>query len=89
MHDRHNPQRYFLRRVGNQIVPRGREAQRARGEVGAAVALMGELNERFNGCLNVVDRPISGKMVVFSDELPNGVEVNFSFRVKIIPSHRC
>jgi hypothetical protein len=59
---------------------RGREAW-------ATVALMRERDERFDGCLNCIDQTISGKMVVFRDEFPNSVEVNFSFRVKIMTSH--
>jgi len=49
---------------------------------------MRKRNKPFDSCLNFVDHPIGGIKVVFSDVFPNGVEVNFSLRVKVIPFHR-
>jgi len=88
MHDRDNPQRFFVGRIRNEVISRIGEAQRTRGQIRAAVTLVGKRNKRFDGRLNCFDHPISSKLAVFGDEFPNSVKINFSFRVKIIPGCR-
>ena len=86
MHDRDNPQRTLIRRVGYEVIPRVGEAQRARGEIGATMALMGKRNKRLDSRLDCIDHPIGCPGIVFGHKFPNRVEVDFSFRVKIIAS---
>lgn len=87
MHDRDNPQRLFVGRISDKVIPRICEAQRARGEVGAAVALMRERDKRFDSRLNLINHSISGNVTVLGYEFPNSIEINRGFRVKITPSH--
>ena len=46
------PQRFFIRRVGDQIILHTNETQRMACEVGTALAAMGERNQAFNGDKN-------------------------------------
>jgi len=87
MHDGDNPQRSFVRRISNQVILRVRKAQRPRCEVNTAMALVRKGDKRLDSRLDPIHHPISGVRAVFGYEFPNLVEVDFGFRVKIIPSH--
>ena len=86
VHDRDNSQRTFIRRAGYEVIARVHETQWSRGEIGATMALMWKRNKRLDGRLDCIDHPIGCLGIVFGSKFPNRVEVDFSFRVKIVPS---
>ena len=88
MHDGNNPQRLLVRLVSNKVIAHGRETQRAAGEVGAAVASVGNRNKRGNGRFNSIDQPVSSVRVILCDKLPNGVKVKLCFLVERLADHR-
>jgi len=51
------------------------------------MALVRKGDKRLDSRLDPIHHPISGVRAVFGYEFPNLVEVDFGFRVKIIPSH--
>ena len=57
----------FIRRVANQVIAHANEAQRSCGEVGAAVAAIGEGNDSANSVENFVNHPVGGVRVVLSN----------------------
>jgi hypothetical protein len=75
MHDCNDPQRLSIGRIGYQVIPRIREAQRPRGEIWAAVALMRKRHNRLEGRLNLIDRSIGGILAALGYEFPNSIEI--------------
>ena len=53
------------------------------------MALVGEGNQGLDGSFNLYHHAVGGIKVVLGYKLPNGIEVNLSFGVKLIPDHRC
>ena len=87
MHDSDNPEGLFVRRVGNQVFAYQNEAHGPRSEVRAFVALIGKWNQSPNGCENFRNRSVGGVEIIRANELPNLVEVNTGFRVKVVSGH--
>jgi hypothetical protein len=73
-------------RVRYKVIPRPSKTQGTRGQIGAEMALVGKRDKCPDGRLNLIGHSIGG-VRVFGYEFPNGVKVNFSVRVKIIPCH--
>ena len=80
----HNPQRLFIRCVGNQVIPFVRETQRALCQVRTAIASMGKRNQLFDGLQNIRNHPVGGGGVVVRDELPNVLQIEKGCRVKVV-----
>jgi len=87
VYDSDNPQRLFLRRVGDQVLTYQNEAQRARGEVLASVAGTGERYKIIYGLNYSRNHAVGSVGIIRRNELPNFVEVGPDFRVEIISNH--
>jgi hypothetical protein len=87
VHDGDNPQWPLIRRIGYEIIPRCGETQGTLGQIGAAMALMGKRDKRFDSRLDGVYDPVSGLKTVFRYEFPNSVKVGFGLGVKPIAAH--
>ncbi len=81
------PQRLFIRRVGNQVVPDPLETHGVAGEIRTSVARMREWHKSANGGENFCDHAVSGVQVVGTNELPNFIKVRTSFRMKLVAAH--
>ena len=82
VHHRDNPQGFFLGCVGNQVFTHQNEPQGARGEVRAAVALMGKSYEPAKGVKNFRDDPIGCVRVFLGKVIADIVEVGVGFQVE-------
>ena len=71
MHHREDPQGLLFRSVGNQVLACQSEAERTRGEIRAAMALIGKGNQPTNGCQNFRDHPVGSVEIIGAYEFPN------------------
>src|SRR5262249_30963007 len=74
-------------RIGNQITMHLPEAQPLRCQVRTPVALVGRRDKRLDGIANVFDHAVSRFRIVFSDVLPDFIEVRENFGVENITAH--
>ena len=87
VNDGYNPQRFFLGRIGNQIITYLNEAQRPGGEVGASVALTGERHKVIESFLDFGSYAVCGGRIIGGDVFRDFVKIGFRFRVKRIAGH--
>src|SRR6516162_2344102 len=71
MHHGDNPQGFFIRRVGYQIVPDSNEAQRTGGKVWACVASIWKCNKAANSGVDFFKHTSSSKRVIGCDIFPD------------------
>ena len=79
MHYSDHPERFFIGRIGDQVIPDAYEAQRAVRQVGAAMADMGERNDALNGSVNVVNYAMRGSRAVLADISGYFIDVDEGF----------
>ena len=70
MHDGNNPQWFFVRHVGYQVLAYMDEAERPRSKVRAGVAYTGKGNQIANGVKDFDDHAVGGVGVVWSAIYP-------------------
>jgi hypothetical protein len=87
VHDGNHPERLFIRRVGNQVVPHADEAKRAVGKVRAPVATVGKRDQAANGVKDFCNDPVGCIGIVRRDIGAYVVEVSVGFRVKRLSRH--
>jgi hypothetical protein len=87
VHNGHNPQGLFVGHVGNHIFPHQLETQRTRGQVRAAVALVGSMHQGTDGIKDLRNHPVGGIWIVGCDILADLVDVDVRFRVESVTAH--
>ncbi len=86
--NRHDPKRYLVRCVGDEIlVAHDMESQRSRGQVRASVSDVWGGNERAEGGEDVVDYAVGSVDVVFGDVFLNLVNVGERFGMEGVTVH--
>lgn len=88
VHDGNHPERLFVRRVGDEVIPHANETKRTAGEIRASVTLVGKVNECANRGQNLGDDLIGGCEVIGSDVVLNLVQVKARFGVKLVAGHQ-
>jgi hypothetical protein len=70
MHQRNDPKWPLVCRIGNEVIPHACETEVPRGEVGAALALIGKPNEGLDCSFDGVDDAICNLNVVLRYKIP-------------------
>ena len=71
MDHRNHPQRFFIRRIGNQVFAGQKETQGSSREVRAPVTRVGKGHYASNGGENLFADPARGKRTILRNVLPN------------------
>ena len=87
VHDGHNPQGPLVGRVGDKVIVYAPEEQGARGEISAAVALMGKRYKGGDSVENFVYDALSSIRTISAYVFGDFIEVDVSLGVKLIISH--
>lgn len=80
MHHGNHPQRAFIRRIGNELLPDNRKAQRTGCEVGPSVCLMRKEHQTVESLTNIHNYTVGGSDVIGGYIFPNLIEIDFGFR---------
>lgn len=84
-----HPQRLFIGRVGDQIIPEANETQRPAGEISAPVALMREGNQPLDDVEDLYNDAVGGNRTVCCNVAPYIVDILISLRVKFVTRVTC
>src|SRR4051812_34444888 len=87
MDDSDDPQRAFVRRIGDEVVSNSLESQWAAGQIGPAMPLMRKRDQGFKRLIDLLNYTVRCGYVVGGDVVPNLVKVVFSFGVKCVTAH--
>ena len=80
--DGNDPEWFFIRCVGDQILANANEAQRAGRKVRACVAALGKCDQASNGFVNVLAHASRSKRVIGGDVFPDLGDILGGKRVK-------
>src|SRR5579863_5019642 len=83
VHHGDNPERLFIRRVGNEVVADDREPQGARGKVRPFVALVRKGHKAANAAQYVLAHATGRERVTFRDKFPNFGDVQCGEGMKV------
>ena len=88
VHNGKNPQRTFVRSVGNQVVAHAQKAQRTESEIGPSMPHAWRFGEPACCVEDFAYDSVGSVDVVGPDEVPDLVEVLAGFWMKGLPGHQ-